>query len=134
LLANIRGGFMELTREEITTIYKNFWECINSGNWNEWLDYFSESCTFTNSAMTEVIKGRDSLEELAKTFPSVINNPDWFVIDGPRLVVSWMERTPEMPEELAYHGVSSFLFDSDGKIAEYVGTFNMEDVARAFSG
>ena len=125
---------MELTREEITAIYESFWECINSGNWDKWIDYFSESCTFTNSAMAEAINGKDSLEKLARTFPSVINQPEWFVIDGARLVVSWMERTPETPEELAYRGVSSFFFGSDGKIAVYVGTFNMEDVTRAFSG
>lgn len=125
---------MELTREEITEIYKSFWDCINSGNWNKWLDYFSESCMFTNSAMAEAVKGKDSLERLTETFPSVIDQPEWFVIDGPRLVVSWMERTPEMPEELAYRGVSSFVFGSDGKIADYVGTFNMQDVTKAFSG
>ena len=124
---------MGLKREAITAIYEGLWDCINSGNWDNWLDYFSESCTFTNSAMAEVVKGKNSLEKLARTFPNVINQPEWFVIDGSRLVVSWMERTPEMREELAYHGVSSFYFDSDGKIADYVGTFNMEDVTRAFS-
>ena len=125
---------MGLTRQEINAIYESLWSCINSGDWDKWLHYFSESCTFTNSAMAEVVKGKDSLEKLARTFPSVINQPEWFVIDGSRLVVSWMERTPEMSEELAYRGVSSFYFGSDGKIADYVGTFNMEDVTRAFSG
>ncbi len=70
---------------------------------------------------------------VANTFPAIINVPEWFAIDGQRLVVSWQERPGGAAEELPYRGVSSFYFDNEGKISDYVGTFNMQDVAKAFS-
>ncbi len=124
---------MELTREQITSIYETLWDCINFGDWKTWLEYFSDTCKFSNSAMEEEIRGKDSLTEIANTFPAIINVPEWFAIDGQRLVVSWQESPCGVAEELAYRGVSSFYFDSEGKISDYVGTFNMQDVVKAFS-
>ena len=124
---------MSTTRESISSIYQDIWACINSGDWDQWLEYFSSNCRFTNSAMQEVIEGKNNLRELAKTFPPVINTPEWFAIDGHRLVVSWQERPKGAPEDVAYRGVSSFYFDREGKVSDYVGTFNMQEVARAFA-
>ena len=83
--------------------------------------------------MQEGVEGKSNLRELTKTFPHIINAPKWFVIDGQRLVVSWQERPEGAPEDLAYRGVSSFYFDREEKACDYVGTFNMKDVAKAFS-
>jgi len=122
-----------INREFINSVYEEIWRCINSGDWDKWLEYYSHNCKFTNSAMKEIIEGKSELHELAKTFPSVINTPEWHAIDGQRLVVSWKERPTGGAENLAYRGVSSFYFDSEGKISDYVGTFNMQEVAKAFS-
>ena len=124
---------MAISRESITSIYEKLWRCINSADWEEWLEYFAHDCTFTNSAMNDVIEGKNRLRELAKSFPRVVNTPEWYAIDGQRLIVSWKERPPHAAENLAYRGVSSFCFDNEGKILDYVGTFNMQDVIKAFS-
>ncbi len=132
-LVPVRFSDVAITREIIKSIYEEMWHCINSGDWDKWLEYYSQNCTFLNSALDESVEGKRSLSDLAKTFPSVINTPDWFAIDDQRLVVSWRERPTGAAENLAYRGVSSFYFDSDGKISDYVGTFNMLEVAKAYS-
>jgi hypothetical protein len=132
-LVPVRFSAVAITREFIKSIYEEMWHCINSGDWDKWLEYYSQNCTFLNSALDEPVEGKSSLRDLAKTFPSVINTPDWFAIDDQRLVVSWRERPTGAAENLAYRGVSSFHFDSDGKISDYVGTFNMLEAAKAYS-
>ena len=124
---------MAVLRETIERIYEEYWSCANAADWETLVEFFSDDCSFTNSAMEVVIEGKNSLRDLARTWPPVVNIPEWHAIDGNRLVVSWQERPKDAVEKASYRGVSSFLFDDEAKISEYVGTFNMQEVISAFT-
>ena len=83
--------------------------------------------------MDSVVRGRDQLQRVAESWPPVVNVPEWHAIDGNRLIVSWTERPAARENATPYRGVSSFHLNQEGKIENYVGTFNMEEVAKAFS-
>ena len=124
---------MAISRETVESLYQDYWSCLNAANWAGLIEHFSSECTFTNSAMQEVIKGKSQLQEVAATWPPVDNFPDWHAIDGSRLVVGWKEKPSGGEKALAYRGISSFLINDEGKISDYVGTFNMQEVIRAYA-
>ena len=56
--------------------------------------------------------------------------PEWVVIEGNRLVFGWNERQETMRQEAPpYRGISTFVFDDDGRIASYEGMFDTAQVA-----
>ena len=122
-----------MDRKTVESLFEGYWSLLNEADWICLLDYFSEDCSFTNSAMDSVVSGKDQLKKVAESWPAVENIPDWHSIDGRRLVVSWKERPLGQDEATPYRGVSSFLLDDQGKIQDYVGTFNMQEVIAAFS-
>ncbi len=124
---------MTISRETIESLYQDYWRCLNAANWDGLLDHFSSDCTFTNSAMQEIIEGKQKLQEIAATWPPVDNFPEWHAIDGSRLVVSWKEKPTGGEKTKFYRGISSFLINDEGKISDYVGTFNMHDVIEVFT-
>ena len=122
-----------MDRETVESLFEGYWSLLNEADWIGLLEYFSEDCSFTNSAMDTVVSGKDQLKKVAESWPPVENIPDWHAIDGRRLVVSWKERPLGQDEATPYRGVSSFLLDDQGKIKDYAGTFNMQEVIAAFS-
>ena len=123
-----------MDREYIESLYSSYWESLNEANWSNLLEYFSEECSFTNSAMDSVVNGKNQLRQVAESWPPVDNVPEWHAIDGNRLIVSWKERPAGRDSAVPYRGVSSFLINQDGKIETYVGTFNMAEVVKAYGG
>ena len=71
---------MTISRETIESLYQDYWRCLNAANWDGLLDHFSSDCTFTNSAMQEIIEGKQKLQEIAATWPPVDNFPEWHAI------------------------------------------------------
>lgn len=122
-----------MERESIESLFEGYWSLLNQADWGGLLDYFAENCSFTNSAMDSVVNGKVQLKKVAESWPPVENVPDWHAIDGNRLIVSWKERPAGQEAATPYRGVSSFLLDDEGKISDYVGTFNMQEVIAAYS-
>jgi hypothetical protein len=113
-------------------MYQGYWTCLNTANRDGLLEYFSGERFFSNSAMQTVVQGKQELRKIAATWPPVVNVPDWHTIDGNRLVVSWKERPQDGLLATPYREASSFLLNDAGKITDYVGICNMQDVLEAF--
>ena len=122
-----------MDRKTVESLFEGYWSLLNEADWIGLLDYFSEDCSFTNSAMDTVVSGKDQLKKVADSWPPVETIPDGHAIDGRRLVVSRKERPLGQVAATPYRGVSSFLLDDKGKIKDYAGTFNMQEVIAAFS-
>ena len=118
---------MELGREVIEGKFDELWEYINSDSWLEWSELFAEKCSFINSLLDAPIESRSELSKVAVTWGVLENRPNWSVIDGNRLVVGWSERLGKDSGDTPwYTGVSMFLFDDQGLIQAYEGTFDVK--------
>jgi hypothetical protein len=99
------------------------------GNWGAFVDCFAEEGRFMNSVLPAPIEGREAIRSFAKTWPRVVNREEWRTIDGGRFSIGWNERPYDGSPDHLYRGISTFLFDSGGKIVDYEGIFDPAKVA-----
>jgi hypothetical protein len=126
---------MALDRTEIEAVLEKFHELLADGDTEAWGKLFSEDCQFRTSFTPEPIIGRDQLRVLAASWPKVVNQHEWYAIDGNRLVLAWNERLLSMKESTPpYRGMSTVVFDESGLIREYEGVFDTAAVAAALNG
>ena len=89
------------------------------------VEAFAEDCTFMMPVLTEPLRGREALRANAASWPKAETATEWVAIDGNRLVCAWNWRgegwSPDAP---LLRGVSMFIFDEDGLIAEYEDFFD----------
>lgn len=121
-----------IDRSAIEAAFAALHEQMTQPDWNGFVDLFAADCTFLNSALPEPVRGRENLRAVASKWPRVTNVVEWTAIDGNRLAVGWNERQEHMsPSATPYRGISTFVFDADGLVAEYEGMFDLAAVARA---
>lgn len=121
-----------LDRDAIMAIGEAFHDRLASGDTDSWIELFAEDCQFRTSFTPEPILGRSSLRALVDSWPKVLNQPEWHVVEGNRLVLGWNERLPSMSESApSYRGISTLLFDDAGLILEYDGVFDTAAVVAA---
>ena len=60
-----------------------------------------------------------------------MNREEWRAIDGNRLVIGWNERRYDGPEDAIYRGISTFVFDDQGRVRTYEGMFDTAALAAA---
>ena len=87
-----------------------------------------------NSALPAPIEGREPIRVMSKAWPRVVNREEWRAIDGARLAIGWNERKYDGPEDALYRGMSTFVFDTEGRILDYEGIFDPAKVAAAYAG
>lgn len=91
------------------------------------VDLFAEDCVFAmpRAVLPEPLRGRAALRDFAATWPRAETAIEWSVIEGSRLVCAWCWRGEGFPPETPLlRGVSTFVFDDDGLIAEYEDWFD----------
>ncbi len=126
---------MALDRTEIEAVLESFHKLLANGDTDTWAELFSEDCQFRTSFTPEPIIGRDQLRVLVASWPKVVNQHEWYAIDGNRLVLGWNERLASMKESTPpYRGMSTLVFDESGLIREYEGVFDTAAVAAALTG
>ena len=52
---------------------------------------------------------------------------------GARFAIGWNERKYDGPEDALYRGMSTFVFDTEGRILDYEGIFDPAKVAAAYA-
>ncbi len=124
---------MQIDRSKIEAVYTQIRQIIDSNDWAAFAELFAEDGTFVNS-MTKPVRGREALRLSVTNIPTVINRVEWKAIDGKRLVMAWNERRESMPDDRApYRGISTFVFDDDGRIKSYEGMFDPAALAAAIA-
>ena len=124
---------MQIDRSKIEAVYTQIRQIIDSNDWAAFAELFAEDGTFVNS-MTKPVRGREALRRFVTDIPNVVNRVEWKVIDGNRLVMAWNERQESMPDDRApYRGISTFVFDDDGRIESYEGMFDPAALAAALA-
>ena len=125
---------MGIDRAKVEAVYMQIRQIIDSNDWAAFAELFADDGTFVNSMTKEPVRGREALRRLATGFPNVVNRVEWTVIDGNRLVMAWSERQESMPDDRApYRGISTFVFDDDGRIESYEGMFDTAAMATAIA-
>ena len=125
---------MALSREEIGAVAEAFHDRLSRGDTDSWVELFSEDCRFLTSFTPEPIVGRSALQALIASWPKVLNQEEWRVIEGNRLVLGWNERLPSMTESApSYRGMSTLVFNDAGLIVEYEGVFDTAAVVAALN-
>ncbi len=125
---------MALDRTEIESVIEAFHQRLANGDTDAWLELFSEDCEFRTSFAAEPIVGRAQLRALVESWPKVLNQQEWYAIDGNRLVLCWNERLPSMKDSApSYRGISTLVFDDSGLIREYEGVFDTAAVVAAIN-
>jgi len=123
---------MTIERREIEAAFASVHEHGNKGDWNAYVDHFSEDCSVLIPVLGEPIKGRENFRALTTQFPAVTNRVEWVAIDGNRLVCAWNTHHDTMPSETAsYRGISSYVFNESGLICEYEEWFDTAAYAAA---
>ena len=116
---------MTLERDAIEAAFAAYREHSDRGDWNAWVDLFSEDCSFSAPYLTESIKGRENLRAFAAGWPNVTNRPEWVAIDGNRLVFAWNTRNDRMPSRASsFRGVTTLAFDANALICEFEEWFD----------
>lgn len=105
----------------------------DAGDWDAFVECFAENGRFMNSALTAPLEGRETIRAFAKSWPRVVNREEWRMIDGARFSIGWNERKYDGPEDALYRGISTFVFDADGRILDYEGVFDPAKVAAAYA-
>jgi hypothetical protein len=105
----------------------------DAGDWDAFVDCFAEDGCFMNSALAAPIEGREAIRAMAKAWPRVVNREEWRAIDGARLAIGWNEHRYDGPEDALYRGMSTFVFDTEGRILDYEGIFDPAKVAAAYA-
>lgn len=125
---------MGTDRAKIEAAFAESRRIVESGDWSGFAELFAEDGTFVNSVLPEPLRGREAIRRMAESWPKVVNNAEWVVIEGNRLVVGWNERQESMPADRApYRGISTFVFDDDGLVASYEGIFDTAAIAAALA-
>jgi len=123
---------MGIERAQIEGLFEKVKEANDQEDYSRFLELFADDCTFINSALSEPVRGRVALSRLVALWPRVVNQVEWWSIDGNRLTFGWNERQQGMrPDTPAYRGFSTFVFNDDGLVATYEGMFDTAAVAAA---
>lgn len=101
----------------------------DAGDWDAFVDCFAEEGRFMNSVLPAPLEGREAIRSFAKSWPRVVNVEEWRTIDGGRFAIGWNERPYDGSPEHLYRGMSTFLFDAEGRIVDYEGVFDPAKVA-----
>lgn len=115
---------MALERSKIEEAFASVHEHGNKGEWNAYVDHFSDDCTFFIPVLEEPIRGRENLRAFSAGFPNVSNRVEWIAIDGNRLVCAWNTHHDTMHPTGSYRGISSYVFDARVLICEYEEWFD----------
>lgn len=125
---------MALSREKIAAVAEAFHDRLAIGDTDSWLELFCEDCRFRTSFTPQAVVGRSELRALIASWPKVLNQEEWRVVEGNRLVLGWNERLPSMKESTpSYRGISTLLLNDDGLILEYEGVFDTAAVVSALN-
>ena len=123
---------MGIERAQIEAIFAKIREVGVHGDYNKLVDLFAEDGTFLNSMLPAPLQGREALRRMVAEWPPVDNRPEWWAIDGNRLIFGWNERQEGMGADApAYRGISTYVFDDDGLVKSYEGMFDTAAVAAA---
>lgn len=123
---------MALSREEIGAIAEAFHDRLSRGDTDSWLELLSEDCRFVTGFMPEPIVGRSAPRTLIASWRKVLNQEEWRVVEGNRVVVGWNERVPSMKESTpSYRGISTIVLNDAELVVEYDGVFDTAAVIAA---
>jgi hypothetical protein len=115
------------SRETIEATIAKMDEFSAAGDMRSWAGFFSENATFTNSALPEPVIGRDAIIAMTDHWPRIENEIEWRVVEDFRMVIGWREH--QLLEDGGttgwYRGISTFVFDTEGKVKEYEGVFDL---------
>ena len=124
---------MAIKPEEMEEALAECQELWRRGEWHEYTARFAENAVFLNSALPKPLEGREQIRTYVAGTPKCDNQTEWLITEGNRLAFGWHERQEGMPDGARYRGISTYVFDDDGRITGYEGMFDLAAVAAAMS-
>ncbi len=123
-----------VSRSQIEAALSRLSQYYAEGNYIELANLFSEDATFNNSSLAEALVGRQAILTMFKEGPAPENILHWQVVDGNRLAIGWREIAMQdgCTNGGTYSGMSTMIFNTDGKIGQYEAVLNVIEVKAAY--
>jgi ketosteroid isomerase-like protein len=104
-------------------IVTRYYELVNQGNWDGWLDLFAEDQVM-DEQLAGHVEGKDALRQLVKGFPTVFQNvPRHIIVEGEQAaVVSHISTTTAHGGSVEVD-VANYFRIVDGRI-DYMANFH----------
>ena len=120
-----------MDREAMIDVVKRAMKYQDDGDAESQLKLYAEDCSFQMPVNAKPLKGLDELRGSVQRWPKSITEPEWFAIDGNRLVTTWRWRAQNAPSETPIlRGVSIFVFNEAGLIQHYEDFFDPDWTTR----
>lgn len=114
-----------MNRDAMIEVAKRAMHYQDVGDVEAQLALYAPDCTFKMPTTPEAMRGLDELRKSVAAWPKAVTQPEWFAVDGDRLVAAWNWRGQGWPEDLPLlRGVSIFVFNEDGLIQDYEDFFD----------
>lgn len=97
------------------------------------VELFSEDVSFMMPVLAEPLRGREALRQnVMHAWPESTTAVEWSAVEGNRLVLCWRWQGKGEGFDGAppLRGVSTFVFDDDGLIADYEDWFDPDWMTR----
>ena len=121
-----------MDRESFEEKIESLYGLVDAGRLQEWIAHFAEGCVFNNSALPQPLQGRAAILDYANSWPPVIDITLWTLIEGDRVAIGWKERHKGATDETPWcHGVLTLLLDGEGRVCDYMNTFDPRKMAAA---
>lgn len=120
-----------MDREAMVDVARRAVHYQDIGDAESQIKLYAENCTFMMPHLAEPLRGLDHLKRNVDNWPKSRTESEWFVAEGNRLVMGWNWRGEGWPENTPLNrGMSLFVFDDDGLIAEYEDFFDPDWATR----
>ena len=116
---------MIVNRDAMIDVAKRAMQYQDVGNVEAQLALYAQDCSFKMPTTPVPMQGLGELRKSIEQWPKAVTQPEWFAIDGNRLVTAWNWRGEGWPEDLPLlRGVSIFVFNDEGLIQHYEDFFD----------
>src|SRR5579862_3088301 len=120
-----------MNRDAMIDVVKRSMKYQDDGDVENQLKLYARDCTFKMPVNHAAMKGVDALRESVQRWPKSTTEPEWFAIDGNRLVTTWKWRAQAAPAGTPIlRGVSIFVFNEQGLIQDYEDFFDPDWITR----
>ncbi len=120
-----------MNREAMIDVVKKTMKYQDVGDIENQLKLYAEDCSFQMPVNAKPLQGLAELRTSVQRWPKSITEPEWFAIDGNRVVTAWKWRAQNSPPETpTLRGVSIFIFNEAGLIQHYEDFFDPDWITR----
>lgn len=126
-----------MTKDEVRKRLEEYYTSLGSMQTERWVAEFARNAVVEDPPGADKIVGREALaaffENVKKGFTQLNLTTDYIVIIPPEAVVKWTtEGKTTTGLKAVFQGISTFVFDDNGKIAHMRAFWDEEETTKQF--